>query len=144
MAGRKKEIEMKKIILFVEDMEEMVAPAKDFITAAGFGFITADNLQDAERLFGKVKVAGVITDMFFPQRPKATDTTPCGVTVITMALAAKVPVVVCSSAGHEADYVKAALKHLELITGTAIPMPGNKDLKACITAIKQLTEEAKI
>ena len=103
-----------------------------------FIFIGADNLQDAERLFSKVKIDGVITDMFFPQRPNASDATPCGITVVIMALAAKVPVVVCSSAGHEADFIKAALKDLEKITGTAIPIPGNKDLEASIATIKQM------
>lgn len=132
---------MKKIILFVEDIPELVVKAKNLITSSGFGFISADNLQDAERLFGKVRVDGVITDMFFPQRPAAPDTTPCGITVVTMALAAKVPVVVCTSAGHEADFIKAALKHLEKITGTAIPIPGNKDLEACIETIKKMMED---
>lgn len=129
---------MKKIILFVEDMPELIVKAKALITAAGFGFISADNLQDAERLFGKVRVDGVITDMFFPQRPAAPDTTPCGITVVTMALASNVPVVVCTSAGHEADFIKAAIKNLEKITGTEIPIPGNKDLKNCIETIKKI------
>jgi len=133
---------MKKIILFVEDMQEMIEPAKDLILAAGFRVVTASNLEVVERFFGKINFDGVITDMLFPQRPGATDTTPCGIAVVTMALAQKVPVVVCSSAGHDIDYIKATLKNLGQITGTSIPMPG-KDLRACIAIIKQLTQEVE-
>lgn len=129
---------MKKIILLVEDDEIGRMLAKDQIIKAGFGIVIADNLDDAKKMLAKVKVSGIVTDIHFPQRPKGTDSgKPSGIAIVSMAVEQRIPVVIFSSFGHEADYLKDFVKSLEKLSGMKIPFVG-KDPEKAVSEIKNI------
>jgi len=129
---------MKKIILIVEDLPEEQTRAKEAVIAAGHRPVLADNLKDANRLWDSLvgKIDGILTDLHFPQHGPAGDAAPSGIAIVLRAVAENIPVVVCTSEGHGADYFKTAVKSLEQITGKAIPV----EFKNYPVALKWLEE----
>lgn len=131
---------MKKIILLVEDDQLGQKLAKKQLTEAGFGIVIADNLESAKKMMEKVSVSGIVTDIHFPQRPESKDAEkPSGIAVVAIAVEQKIPVVIFSSFGHEADYLKDFAKSLEKVGGMEIPFVGKNPQRAT-AEIKRLME----
>jgi CheY-like chemotaxis protein len=132
---------MKKVILIVEDSPEEQAGAKEVVIAAGHRPVLADNLKDANRLWESLagKINGILTDLHFPQHGPQGNAVPSGIAIVLRAVAENIPVVVCTSEGHGADYFKAAMKFLEKTTGQVIPV----ELKNYQVALKRLEEIMK-
>ena len=86
---------MKKIILIIEDLQEEQVKAKDVVKASGYKTAVADNLEDAFRLWEIVPVAGVLTDLHFPEK-SGRGQGPCGLAIIIRAALKKIPVSICS------------------------------------------------
>jgi CheY-like chemotaxis protein len=132
---------MKKIILVVEDLPEEQARAKEVVITSGHRPVIADNLKDANRLWDSLagKIDGILTDLHFPQHGPIGDAVSSGIAVVLRAAAENIPVVICTSEGHGADYFKSAMKSLEKITGKVIPV----EHKNYPVALKQLEEIMK-
>jgi CheY-like chemotaxis protein len=131
----------KTIVLLVEDDEFVIENSKTWLVEEGFGVVLAENLEDAKRMLEKVSVDVVVTDMHFPQRRNSKDSfVPCGIAVVATAVEKKIPVIVFSSNGHEADYLKDAVKALEKIAGVKIPYVG-KFIDQVIENIKKMKGE---
>lgn len=133
---------MKKVIFIIEDLPEEQARAKEAVVAAGHRPVLADNLKDANHLWDSLagKINGVLTDLHFPQHGPTGDAVPSGIAVILRAVAENIPVVICTSEGHGADYFKAAIKSLEKITGKVIPVE-NKNYPVALKRLEEIMKE---
>lgn len=104
------------ILLLVEDDAAERESAKKAITDKGYKAAVASNLQDALRIMEQMqgKLAGIVTDLHFPERPDRPDATkPCGLAVVADAVQRGIPVAICSNIDHHfADYVKIVVEVL--------------------------------
>lgn len=106
-----------KIVLIVEDLPEEQARAKEAAMAAGFRPAITATLNDAFRIWKSLegKLAGVITDLHFPEMTSENSeysdaSKPCGLAIVAEATAKGIPVVVCSNINHHfVDYPKKVI-----------------------------------
>ncbi|MFH1197741.1 MAG: hypothetical protein V1720_18720 [bacterium] len=133
---------MKKVILVIEDLPEEQSRAKEAAIVAGYRPVLADNLKDANRLWESLagKIDGILTDLHFPQHGPTGDAVPSGIAVVLRAAAEKIPVVICTSEGHGADYFKSAMKSLEKITGKVIPVE-RKNYPVALNRLEEIMEK---
>lgn len=132
-----------KIILVIEDLVEEKINAKKAVLAAGYKFVFAANLSDANRIWDKLKgkITGVITDLHFPEREnsKEKNLNPCGLAMVVRALLEQLPISICSNIDHHhADYLRQTIKNLEILAGKKIPF--TMDQKDWNLALKNLIE----
>lgn len=134
---------MKKIILIVEDLPDKQVQAKEVIIAAGHRPVIADNLKDANRLWDSLmgKIGGVLTDLHFPQHGSTGEAVPSGIAVVLRAVEENIPVVICTDAGHGADYIKSAIKSLEKITGKNIPIENHKNYPVALERLEEIMKK---
>jgi len=142
---------MKKVILVVEDNPKEMEAAKMALSANGFKSASATNLSDANRIWNKLgrMIRAVLTDLHFPERDEEHSTeltgkNPNGLALITRALAAGIPISVCSDINHHfAAYLKETIANLEQISGRKIPFTmDQKNWEDAVKNLKnQLTEE---
>ena len=102
----------------------------------------ADNLEDAFRLWEIVPVAGVLTDLHFPEK-SGRGQGPCGLARIIRAALKKIPVSICSDIDHHhADYLRSVVKDLEQIGNSRIPFTMDcKDWERAWKNLKKIMEE---
>jgi hypothetical protein len=134
---------MKKVILIVEDLPKEQTRAKEAVMATGYRPVLANNLKDANRLWDSLagKIGGILTDLHFPQHGPMGDAVPSGITIVLRAVAEDISVVVCTDAGHGADYIKLAIKSLEKMTGKVIPVELSKNYSVAIQRLEEMMKE---
>ena len=93
-------------ILLVEDNARHARTAKAVLTAAGFDFIHASDMDGAKTVLDRFKENGithVITDLFMPQGGVGYSNSrnePCGVAVMLCAQGRDLPAVICTDGCH--------------------------------------------
>lgn len=104
------------ILLLVEDDPQEREIAKKVIADRGYKAAVAANLDDASRIMEELKgkLAGVVTDLHFPERYDLPDATkPCGLAVVAEAVLHGLPIAVCSNVDHHfARYAKVVVEVL--------------------------------
>jgi len=135
---------MKKIILVVEDLEKEQAQAKEAVLEGGYKVILASALADAKRLIESVKIAGIITDLHFPESDRDNDRNrPCGLAVVTIAIQRNIPIVICSDLDHHfAHYLLDIISFLESVSAFK-RIPTIIDLKDWNRAVNELKKLIK-
>ncbi|MFH0803658.1 MAG: hypothetical protein V1877_00885 [Candidatus Tagabacteria bacterium] len=136
---------MKKIILLVEDLADEQVKAKQAVTDEGYRFVVASTLAEAKKVFGMVKIDGIVTDLHFPESEYDKNANnACGFAVIVVAIKNEIPVAVCSNVNHHfAEYVKDVIAFLETVSPfKKIPfVMDSKDWVRAIKEIKNLIEK---
>lgn len=131
-----------EIILIVEDLFEQQQKAKEVVLADGYKAVIADNLEDAFRLWDKIPIAGILTDLHFPENAKGSSQSVSGIAVLTRAVTRKIPVAVCSDINHHyANYLKCVVADLESLSGMRIPF--TMDSKDWLRAWNELKNTIK-
>ena len=110
---------MADIVLLIEDLPDEQVRAKRALEAGGFKVAVTASLAGALRIWKGLgmTLAGVVTDLHFPERADDDDASkPCGLAIVAEAARLGVPVVVCSSINHHhADYLKMVVGTLALL-----------------------------
>jgi hypothetical protein len=129
-----------KIILLIEDKVEEMAEAKKILTEKGCRFVSADNLEDAMRIWKKLedKIDGVLTDLHFPERTGQKEGS-CGFAIVTRAVRMKIPVSICTDVDvHFCGHVKNFVEDIEMLSCQKVSSTMNKDWQQ---AIQRLMED---
>lgn len=113
---------MKNVVLLIEDLADEQEKAKQALIEAGFKPAITSTMSDAFIIWKALeeKLAGVITDLHFPERTGNDErwsdpNKPCGLAIIAEATQAGIPIVVCSNIDHHfAEYVKKVISVFEL------------------------------
>ncbi len=107
-----------RIILIVEDNKEEQIKALEAARILGLNPVIAPTLEDAVRLMSQLgaELSGIVSDIHVPQKSNTIPNgkiPPAGLAVIADAVAANIPVTVCSDLNHHfADYVKKVVERL--------------------------------
>ncbi|MFA5961441.1 MAG: hypothetical protein WC848_02025 [Parcubacteria group bacterium] len=132
-----------KIILLIEDKPEEMAKAKLILSEKGCRFVSADNLDDAMRVWSKLgnKIYGILTDLHFPERIGEKETA-CGFAVVTRAVRMGIPVSICTDVNHHfCGYLKYFMEDIEMLTHQNVPY--TMDNKNWQQAVQKLIEQFK-
>lgn len=132
-----------KIILLIEDKSEEMEKAKMILTEEGFRFVSADNLDDAMRIWSRLadRISGVLTDLHFPETTGQKEGA-CGFAVVTRAVRLGIPVSICTDVNHHfCGYIKYFVEDMGKLTGRKIPY--TMDSKDWRQAVQKLVEQFK-
>jgi CheY-like chemotaxis protein len=132
---------MKKIVLLIEDLKKEQKKAKKVIAESDFKVAVAGNLKDAYRLWEKLegKIAGILTDLHFPENENGKDNNPNGLVVVTQALLKNIPVAVCSDVDkHFCLYVKDLIDNLKKLTRKKIFLDLDKNWEQAVNQLKEM------
>ncbi|MEI6588151.1 MAG: hypothetical protein WCO05_04355 [Candidatus Moraniibacteriota bacterium] len=132
-----------KIILLIEDKTDEMEKAKMILVEEGFRYVSADNLDDAMRIWKKLedKISGVLTDLHFPETTGQKEGA-CGFAVVTRAVRLGIPVSICTDVNHHfCSYLKFFIEDMENISGRKIPY--TMDSKNWQQAVHKLIEQFK-
>ena len=93
---------MPKLVLLVEDKTEEIEKAKAALAEVGVKPALARTYTEAKTIWAALgaNLAGVITDLHFPEREGRDSKLPCGIAIAVQAREENVPVVICTNVNH--------------------------------------------